>query len=293
MSITVVGSPPFCGNPQSYEQLDGKDGMVRTNPRHDGEKLYFTQYIQPTTPGQLGAMPPGVVVSSPPYEGTPLSCFDSGVKQSGGLGKQYRLGANPGGQKQVGTVGYGTSPAQLGNTAGDTFWSASSQIMFELSAILPPGAVCAWVLKAYVSKKAIVPFPDQWRALCEQHGFRLVEEIHASLVEDHGTQEGLFGDSTQVTTEKKSFFRRLAEKKGSPRIDHETVLIMQKAGAGGGVCCVSSPPFSQCLSGTEHPEKLSGFALNADGSNRLSRSARSDAYGTTPGNLGNLPVGRR
>lgn len=31
-------------------------------------------------------------------------------------------------------------------------------------------------------------------------------------------------------TERKSFFRRLAEKKGSPRIDHETVLVMRKPG---------------------------------------------------------------
>ena len=114
--------------------------------------------------------------------------------------------------------------------SADTFWSAAGQIMQEVALLLPAGAVCAWVVKAYVKNKAIVPFPDQWRALCEAHGFVLVEEIHASLVEDHGTQEGLFGDSTQVRTEKKSFFRRLAEKKGSPRIDHETVLIVRKAG---------------------------------------------------------------
>ena len=64
---------------------------------------------------------------------------------------------------------------------------------------------------------------------CEAHGFTLVEEIHASLVEHHGTQEGLFSGPQAVTTEKKSFFRRLAEKKGSPRIDHETVLIVERS----------------------------------------------------------------
>jgi hypothetical protein len=100
--------------------------------------------------------------------------------------------------------------------------------MSELAEILPPGAVCAWVVKAYVKDKQVVPFPDQWRQLCEAHGFVLVEEIHASLVEHHGTQEGLFSGPQTVTTEKKSFFRRLAEKKGSPRIDHETVLILTR-----------------------------------------------------------------
>ena len=173
------------------------------------------------------------VVRSPPYENSlqpvnpdiseKLAC----AKQKGLTASKSGWGGNWGSSGMSGDI-YGTSPAQLGNTAGDTFWSASAQIMQELAMLLPPGAVCAWVLKAYVSKGAIVPFPDQWRAFCEAHGFQLVEEIHASLVEDHGTQEGLFGDSTQVTTEKKSFFRRLAEKKGSPRIDHETVLIVQE-----------------------------------------------------------------
>ena len=76
-----------------------------------------------------------------------------------------------------------------------TFWAASAQIMQELALLLPAGAVCAWVVKAYVKNKAIVPFPQQWQALCEQYGFVLLEEIHASLVEDHGTQEGLFGEA--------------------------------------------------------------------------------------------------
>jgi hypothetical protein len=34
--------------------------------------------------------------------------------------------------------------------------------------------------------------------------------------------------ATARLKERKSFFRRLAEKKGSPRIDHEDVIIMRK-----------------------------------------------------------------
>ncbi|HEU4344036.1 MAG TPA: hypothetical protein VFU31_20975 [Candidatus Binatia bacterium] len=38
----------------------------------------------------------------------------------------------------------------------------------------------------------------------------------------------LFEGETVKKTERKSFFRRLAEKKGSPRIDFEEVIIARK-----------------------------------------------------------------
>ena len=209
----VVGSPPYEGCLSS--EKNGIDwskaqegGKVATPARQASGKGYGS------SAGQLGAMPPGAVVSSPPWDGGAPALVPerqretSSPRDHGGPGPQYQ------------------AMAVLGEP--DTFWSASAQIMQELAAILPAGAVCAWVLKAYVSKKAIVPFPQQWLALCEQHGFVLVEEIHASLVEDHGTQHSLFGEAQRVTTEKKSFFRRLAEKKGSPRIDHETVLLVRR-----------------------------------------------------------------
>ena len=47
------------------------------------------------------------------------------------------------------------------------------------------------------------------------------------LVEDNGTQLGFFEDD-HLVTERKSFFRRLAESKGSPPIDWETVWCMKK-----------------------------------------------------------------
>jgi len=41
-------------------------------------------------------------------------------------------------------------------------------------------------------------------------------------------KDSLFGHKIVKRKERKSFFRRLAESKGSPRIDHETVLCMVK-----------------------------------------------------------------
>lgn len=57
-----------------------------------------------------------------------------------------------------------------------------------------------------------------------------LHEHHAWVVEDHGMQFTLDGDAHARRVERKSFFRRLAEKKGSPRIDWETVLCMVKPG---------------------------------------------------------------
>ncbi len=48
------------------------------------------------------------------------------------------------------------------------------------------------------------------------------------LVHHKGSQHTLDGGMIERKTESKSFFRRLAEKKGSPRIDYEVVYCMEK-----------------------------------------------------------------
>ena len=76
--------------------------------------------------------------------------------------------------------------------------------------------------------KQIVPFSDQWRQLCEAVGFETLHEHHALLVRNKRTQIDLEGTHHELQSESKSFFRRLAEKKGSPRIDYEVVYCMVK-----------------------------------------------------------------
>jgi hypothetical protein len=56
-------------------------------------------------------------------------------------------------------------------------------------------------------------------------------------VNHKSTSITLEGDHVENKTESKSFFRRLAEKKGSPKIDWETIWCMEKpayAGRPGG-----------------------------------------------------------
>jgi len=85
-------------------------------------------------------------------------------------------------------------------------------------------------VKSFVRKKKRVDFPGQWRRLCESVGFVTVHQHRAWLVEDRGAQYGLDGALNRRQVERKSFFRRLAERKGSPRIDFEVVLCMVKGG---------------------------------------------------------------
>ena len=110
-----------------------------------------------------------------------------------------------------------------------TFWSAAKTILEQTFQSLRPCGHAIWVVKSYVRDKKLVDFPGDWRRLCESIGFVTLHEHHAMLVEEHGVQGGLFGEDTAHTTARKSFFRRLHEKKfPDTTIDFEVVLCMQK-----------------------------------------------------------------
>ena len=217
----LVSSPPYAG----AGQVLGTHNGIDWSQAQDGGKVGTPARIASgegygSTPGQLGNM---AIVSSPPYaEG--LSKEHTYTDHSKRDKDSHRRIMT---EKGIVDPFYGVTPGNLG-TEATTFWEAASQIVGECAALLPVGGIACWVVKDYISKGKRVPFCDQWRQLCESHGLVLIEEIHASLVEEHGTQEGLFGEAETLTTERKSFFRRLAERKGSPRIDHETVLILRK-----------------------------------------------------------------
>jgi hypothetical protein len=164
----AISSPPFEGNPQAVEKLEGKDQAVRSNPRHPGEKLYFTDY-----------------------------------------------------EKQA-------DSASLGVIEGDGFWTAARQIVDQVYTVLSPGGHAVWVVKGFVRNKKLNDFPGQWQQLCQAAGFIPLHEHHALLIRHKGTSITLEGEDVKHVTESKSFFRRLAESKGSPRIDFETVLCMGK-----------------------------------------------------------------
>ncbi len=110
----------------------------------------------------------------------------------------------------------------------ETFWDAALTIVQQIYQVLKPGGRAIWVVKAYVKNKEYIDFPGQWQQLCEAVGFETEHYHRAWVIEEKGAQYDIFGELHEKTVERKSFFRRLAEKKGSPRIDYEVVLCMRK-----------------------------------------------------------------
>jgi hypothetical protein len=182
------------------------------------------------SPGQLGAMRGGgydAAVSSPPYDCHVVKARSSELEAGRIDGKNLVTSGSFGRTRGV-LFGekYGDTVGNLGNDTA--FWPAARAIVDQVYQVLRPGGVAIWVLKAYVRNKQIVDFPGQWRQLCESAGFETLHEHKAWLVEERGTQHTLDNGTETKVVKRVSFFRRLAERKGSPAIDFEQVVCMRK-----------------------------------------------------------------
>ena len=218
----VVSSPPF-GEGETRNRSDYAPGRVA-----DMMSRAYTQDRQGTTPGNLATLRAddsgfSAAVSSPPYAD---AVNGTGEGPGARHDPVYHNGDNA--YKSSSSNGYGDAPGNLGNESPETFWAAARVIIEQTYAVLRPGGYTAWVCKDFVRKGRRVPFSDQWEQLCMAVGFEPVERIQAMLVESHGTQLDIFGGETERRKERKSFFRRLAEKNGSPHIDHEDVIVLRK-----------------------------------------------------------------
>lgn len=247
INTAVVSSPPWAGNSGGRGEASRNGIDPALFDRHQGGMVGGIG-----GPGNLAGLEPGEVgdviggvVSSPPYEACDIGAKEKrdGNKRlealqraqaaghnlgreslrvlEKGLNQNTNLNATPG--------GYGSSAGQLGTESGETFWQAARAIVEQCAAILPPGAPAVWVIKSFVRSGQIVDFPGQWQALCEACGFETVEIVRAWLVKDKGTQIGLNGEAVRKTVERKSFFRRIAERNGAPRIDYEIVLFTKRS----------------------------------------------------------------
>lgn len=85
------------------------------------------------------------------------------------------------------------------------------------------------------------------------HPAKMAKRLTERIIE-HGEIDMFSGQAVTKRTERKSFFRRLAESKGSPRIDYEEVIWVQKPGGAAdrsqGVTiettgAITSPPYSE------------------------------------------------
>lgn len=223
----VVSSPPFgTGDSASAhsitERNDKSAEWIKSNCGSAATQGYGT------SPGQMAQMETkdiDAVVSSPPFQGSHDGlATDDEPRQRMADGRLPKTG-------MLNQVNYGNSQGQIGTMEQETFWTAARDIVRECHAILRPGGYAVWIVKAFVRDKAIVDFPNDWRKLCEYCGFTTELEVHAMLVREKREKALPFEEGPKELVdrkERKSFFRRLAESKGSPRIDYEVVLFTRK-----------------------------------------------------------------
>lgn len=245
----AVSSPPY-----SERRVHGQNGIdwdktKRRVPGRGGEHptpgRSITDGYGAGTDGQLGAMRDkgfDLSVSSPPWEagaegavrGTKFkdsTAFAKGMAERSKNGAHGHPSTEPARITQLERDSqkvYGNREGQLGKDSGQDFWTAARQIVEETYKVLAPGAHAIWVIKGFVRKGKYVDFPDQWRQLCEAVGFETLHWHEASLVERSGVQRTFDGHEDEIKVERKSFFRRIAELKGSPEINAEIVLCMSK-----------------------------------------------------------------
>jgi hypothetical protein len=225
----ALSSPPYAhpaktGETKEDSWSDGRSRPVGASQRNNGG--------YGASEGQLGAMKSNDergmmndesrgfegVVTSPPFENQ-LPSHDNFIPPHD---SKFRL-------KTSYKTGYGSNTGQLGTEQGQTFWSAARLIVAESYHLLKPGSYSAWVCKKFVRNGQIVDFPGQWQQLCEACGFEYVETIRAMLVTERGVQIDLGGEDKRLKTERKSFFRRLHEKRAPHlSIDFEEIVIMRK-----------------------------------------------------------------
>lgn len=257
----AISSPPF-GEAQSGGGIAVKGYRNPTQRPSTADQPFdlvgersYTPETQGTADGQLANMAMkgfDLAVGSPPYEGTRIDGNgDEGSSGLRGENGEYLRGAE--GWKVRKEMGgrYGETEGQLGGMADD-FWLAARAIVDQVFASLKPGGVSIWVVKDFVRNKQVEPFCEKWRLLCEAAGFETVCQHRAWLVEEAGNARALFdfsdgegnlvpagtvvrledGKVKKPTKERKGFFKRLAEKNGSPRIDWEMVICMRKTTGG-------------------------------------------------------------
>lgn len=243
----AVSSPPFLaalrgGGIQETGYGDGSDKV--------GERTYAASTVG-KTPGQIGNLrdPAGDIdtvidgaLTSPPWFKEArggLQGFSDSAKASGVAAERMRAGQRGGNgasaeaiQRQMERAAehvYGDSPEQVGNTEGETYCLAMLQVYRQLHLVLKPGGVVALVTKNPVRKGKLRRLDLDTIGLMDAAGFTLLERHRAMLREELGAQHTLDGGVVEVVRERKSFFKRLHEKRNPDlRVDHEDVLFFRK-----------------------------------------------------------------
>lgn len=216
----IIGSPPYA------DAVNGNGegpGARHDHKFHNGDNATkkSSQAAYGETAGQLGSM---AVVGSPPFENK-LSAEDIEFYRK----KRIQTGRNPDSHHANGIDSYGSTPGNIGNDTGGTFWEAARVIVEQCYQLLPPGGVAVWVTGNFRRDYKVVDFGSQWLSLCESVGFVGLEKIIAWKSEPRPAQADIFGNIHDRDIHRVSFFRRLDNQKHpGNEILSEEVWIVQK-----------------------------------------------------------------
>lgn len=236
----AINSPPYSsldkrpGRDLKPELIHHTEGGFRGYPKGNG--LQIGNLRDPK--GDIDG-----VLSSPPWEdqqrgGNPSEAWSNPTKaaeilsQNSRQGPRTRHSASPEAiraqMERDNLCVYGSSEGQIGNSNGETYLSAMLLVYRQLWLVLKPAGVVALVTKNPVKNKQIRRLDLDTIALMEKAGFVLIEHKCAMLAEtmQHGH---LFGGQETRKRERKSFFKRLYEKKNPHlSVDFEDVLFFRK-----------------------------------------------------------------
>lgn len=170
----IVSSPPYA-DAQAHPSIGAVSKDSWGSDGHDIVSRRGLSVAYGSTPGQLGAMPAGAIVSSPPYSETRID--GNGDEGASGLrdenGEYLRGAAGWQKRKELGAR-YGADPANLGN--------------------MPAGVVSSPPFENGVSVQDTVFYAKK----CVQTG-RNPESAHAQGINTYGTHAGNIGNNTGST----------------------------------------------------------------------------------------------
>ena len=228
-----ISSPPYSESPVAHIESGSESARFQRTGKsaraRSGGTLESEQYG--TSPGQLANLPAGefaeACIASPPWEEAISPHGKIGFSEI--TGNLHRKAGHTSPSETL--DGYGSSADNLGNSSGQTFWSAARTILEQTFLALRPGGHAVFVVKSYVRAGKLVDFPAQWAAVCESVGFIPICVHRAMLTRESPPQETINGDVDVKRTVRMSFFRRLhAEKNPHLAILWEDVQCFEKPG---------------------------------------------------------------
>jgi len=234
----AITSPPYA------TIAAGAGGLNHLPPKENGQQTGRAKGASQSAdsrygkePGQIAGTAEGevdAVLTSPPWEKNVEGHLAQGkladpmkAKRGKGCSDEARARQIERDAKKT----YGTTEGQIGREERETYWQSMKMVYASVYRALKPGGVACIVVKDYVRDKKRVRLCDETLRLLCYLGFESVERIHAMLVTETSHVD-LFDGQVTKKKERKSFFRRLAEKGMSAdderRIDFEEVIVVRK-----------------------------------------------------------------